>query len=82
MTYNLRLTYNLFAFRFEEEKLYLKFRQLSFATEEALIKQEELKRAIASQGDDQWIELVLMQKLGLVPENHTKVHFRVCSRND
>jgi hypothetical protein len=59
----------------EEQKLREKFQQLGAAKQEALFKQEELKREIASQDDESWIELILMQKLGLVPEGQTKVHF-------
>lgn len=59
----------------EEQTLRDKLQQLVIAKEEALSLQEELKREIASQGDESWIELVLMQKLGLVPEGQTKVHF-------
>ena len=59
----------------EESKLREKFQQLLLAQQEARVLQEELRREIASQGDDSWIELVLMQKLGLVPEGQTKVHF-------
>lgn len=59
----------------EEEKLRTKYHQLTQAKGEALVLQEELKREIASQTDESWIELVLMRKLGLVPEGQTKVHF-------
>ena len=59
----------------EESKLREKFQQLLLAQQEARVLQEELRREIASQGDDSWIELVLMQKLGLVPEGQTKAHF-------
>ncbi len=59
----------------EEQKLISKFNQLTLKVEEAKVLQEELKIQIASQGDEGWIELVLMQKLGLVPEGQTKVHF-------
>lgn len=59
----------------EEQKLRIKLQQLTLAKVEALSLQERLKREMASQEDDHWIELVLMQKLGLVPEGQTKVHF-------
>lgn len=59
----------------EELKLRDKLNQLLVAKERACLLQEELKREISSQGDESWIELVLMQKLGLVPEGQTKVHF-------
>lgn len=59
----------------EELKLQTKYQQLLQAKEGALAIQEELKREIASQNDQNWIELVLMHKLGLVPEGQKKVHF-------
>jgi cbb3-type cytochrome oxidase subunit 3 len=59
----------------EEEKLRDKLEQLLLAKEEALAIQEEFKRDIRSQSDERWIELLLMQKLGLVPEGQIKVHF-------
>ena len=59
----------------EEQKLRQKLQQLTMAKQEALSLQEELKREIASQEDESSIELVLMQKLGLVPEGLIKVHF-------
>lgn len=40
-----------------------------------LDKQEHLKLQVNSQSDPDWIELVLMRGLGLVPENQTKVFF-------
>lgn len=49
--------------------------QVLLAEEEARLLQEDLLREIASQNDPSWIELVLMDKLGLVPEGQTKVHF-------
>jgi hypothetical protein len=59
----------------EEEKLRNKLSQLQKEKEGALSLQVELKREIACQDDENWIELVLMQKLGLVPEGQTKVLF-------
>lgn len=59
----------------EELELEQKYRQIVHAKEEALAVQDELKREIASQNDQSWIELVLMQKLGLVPEGQKKVFF-------
>jgi hypothetical protein len=59
----------------EEHSLQKKLNQLITAKRAALEHQEELKRVIASEHDDAWIELVLMHKLGLVPEGETKVLF-------
>jgi hypothetical protein len=59
----------------EEKGLQDKYLHLLQAKASALQTQEELKLQIASQNDQSWIELVLMQKLGLVPEGQQKVHF-------
>jgi hypothetical protein len=59
----------------EEDKLRVKLTHLQHEKTEALYVQNELQREIASQDDESWIELVLMQKLGLVPEGQIKVHF-------
>ncbi len=69
--------YDQAAKRRDREELILqeKYQQILRAKEEASTLQEELKREIASQNDESWIELVLMQKLGLVPEGQQKVHF-------
>ncbi|MFZ0565199.1 MAG: hypothetical protein WAM28_03345 [Chlamydiales bacterium] len=59
----------------EENQLRNKFESLQQKKIEGLAQQEELKRQIASQNDESWIELTLMRRLGLVPEGQTKVHF-------
>ncbi len=38
-------------------------------------EKEDLLLKINSQSDPAWIELMLMQELGVVPEGHLKVHF-------
>lgn len=43
--------------------------------QEALILNKKLMQQINSQEDPAWIELVLMRKLGLVPEDQVKVVF-------
>jgi hypothetical protein len=60
----------------EEQKLQKKFVALKQAKEKALEIQGELKRQIASQNDPDWVELVLMHRLGLVPDGQQKVHFQ------
>ena len=42
----------------------------------ALREKKNLVEEIASQSDPEWVEMVLMRKLGVVPEGQTKVHFR------
>lgn len=59
----------------EKDKLKEKLNLLKVEKERALAKQEDLKRQIASQEDESFIELTLMRRLGLVPEGQTKVHF-------
>lgn len=36
---------------------------------------EELSLIVNSQNDPEWVELVLLKELGLVPEGKIKVHF-------
>ncbi len=45
------------------------------AKESALLEQEDLLLKIRSENDPEWIELVLMRELGVVPEGSLKVHF-------
>ncbi len=59
----------------EEGKLRRKFEYLMQEEKKDLAHQAELKRQIASQNDEAWIEMTLMRCLGLVPEGQTKVHF-------
>jgi len=59
----------------EEHQLRTKLNTLNLAKKEALLIQEELRQEITSQTDEAWIELTLMQHLGLVPDGQTKVHF-------
>lgn len=59
----------------EECKLREKLHFIEQEKKQALVLQEDLKLQIASQEDEAFIELVLMRKLGLVPEGQTKVHF-------
>ena len=42
----------------------------------ALQQKEELLLKLSSFSDSEWIELVLMQKLGVVPEGKIKIHFQ------
>jgi hypothetical protein len=48
------------------------------STEITRVKQErrQLECELASVSDPEWIELVLMRKLGVVPEGQTKVYFK------
>jgi hypothetical protein len=43
---------------------------------DAIQIREELELRLASQNDPAWIEMVLMQKVGVVPEGFLKVHFQ------
>lgn len=49
---------------------------LSAAKTEALLAQQRLSLEIESQTDPRWIEMVLMKKLGLVPQGQSKVRFK------
>lgn len=42
---------------------------------ELYLQHENLERRLQSQSDPAWIELVLMEQLGVVPEGQTKVYF-------
>jgi len=46
-----------------------------FEKSEAIKRREALLQQINSESDPAWIELVLMQNLGMVPENQQKVYF-------
>lgn len=59
----------------EERRLTEKRERLLKERVVALERQEELLAIHASARDGGWIELVLMQRLGLVPEGATKVIF-------
>jgi hypothetical protein len=48
---------------------------LQVEKEELLLQREELLLNIQSQSDSTWVELILMKRLGLVPEGKTKVYF-------
>jgi hypothetical protein len=41
----------------------------------ALIAKEDLLMRLHSQSDPNWVEMVLMKELGVVPEGKMKVHF-------
>ena len=60
----------------ELAKLKRKMQKIELAIKQASIKQEDLQRELASVDDDSSIELVLMQKLGLVPEGQTKIYIK------
>ncbi|MCH9627178.1 MAG: hypothetical protein S4CHLAM2_08130 [Chlamydiales bacterium] len=59
----------------EETRLQKKLLSLEGEIAAAQEKQDDLKLQIASQEDEAFIEMILMRKLGLVPEGQTKVHF-------
>ena len=42
-------------------------------------EQDDLERRLQSQSDPAWIEMVLMEQLGVVPEGQTKVYFEESS---
>lgn len=59
----------------EFAKLSKRKEELENARAEALDLQNSLLLQINSESDPAWIELVLMHKLGLVPEGQIKVYF-------
>ncbi len=52
-----------------------KIKDLQLQKEMALQKREQLQLQIESQNDPAWIEMLLMKKLGVVPEGQVKVYF-------
>jgi hypothetical protein len=50
--------------------------QMQTEKRQALEEREQLQLRIASQEDPEWIELVLKEKLGLIPEGQVKVVFQ------
>jgi len=53
--------------------------QVSFLTDQkdnALRKKIDLEQQIASQKDPAFVEMILMKKLGVVPEGHVKICFK------
>lgn len=72
-----------FSYAYAAEKKRVAFRNLEgiyteiqIAKMQALREKEELELRIKSQSDPEWIEMVLMNRLGVVPEGQVKVHFR------
>ncbi|OJU82658.1 MAG: hypothetical protein BGO10_08990 [Chlamydia sp. 32-24] len=59
----------------EHQQFFSQFQQLKKQRVKELNIQDHLKRQVNSQSDPYWIELVLMNGLGLVPEGHKKVYF-------
>ncbi|MGE0831966.1 MAG: hypothetical protein AB7N99_04835 [Simkaniaceae bacterium] len=57
-------------------KLEEKVQSLEKAYSEAALEKEALLLRIESQQDLEWMELVLKEKLGVVPEGQTKVVFK------
>jgi len=49
---------------------------LNVSKKEALLTQRELSAEIESFTDPAWVEMILMKKLGFVPQGHTKVCFK------
>lgn len=49
--------------------------ELQQEKQNALVLQTELTAQILSQKDDDWVELLLIRELGVVPEGQKKVYF-------
>ena len=52
-----------------------KIKHLELQREIAMHKREDLQLHLESQCDPAWIEMLLMKKLGVVPEGQVKVYF-------
>jgi len=57
-------------------KLEERVRVLTLGCEQAQKEREELLLRIQSQDDQEWMELVLKERLGVVPEGQVKVVFQ------
>lgn len=63
----------------KEEECSLLKKRLDYLHQEkkrALEQREDLLLCINSQSDPEWIQMILMKKLGLVPEGQQKVYFK------
>lgn len=59
-------------------------RQVAYLTEQkeyAFKKKLNLQQQIASQQDSAFVEMILMKKLGVVPEGHVKICFKKSSQD-
>lgn len=66
----------------ECERLHGKVEELTRIRDRALLEKEGLLLEIQSQSDPQWIQMVLMRKLGLVPEGQKKIVFSENGQGD
>lgn len=62
--------------RAAQEEITSRLEHLEKEKQVALEEQEELLFQLKSEGDPAYVELVLMRRLGLVPEGQTKVYFQ------
>lgn len=74
------LCWTLYAKGIQEKKeifagLSQKINHLEIERGAAFAKQEDLLLQIESQKDPAWIEMLMMKKLGVVPEGQVKVYF-------
>lgn len=64
----------------EQKRAYQRLSQrmahLENMCKEAVAKRDDLRMQINSQSDPAWIELRLMEGLGMVPEGQVKVYFK------
>lgn len=65
-----------------KQELIQKLHELESEKNSALLLQEELQLRTNSQNDPEWIELVLMKNLGLVPEGQQKIYIKSSSSID
>lgn len=59
----------------EKKVLLQELESLEIAKKNAENRQDDLQLQLESMEDSQWIEMVLMKGLGVVPEGSIKVHF-------
>ncbi len=60
----------------ELKKQKIRVSALENRVNEASFKRDDLILQLNSQSDPDWVEMVLMKQLGVVPEGYIKVHFK------
>jgi hypothetical protein len=59
----------------EYQKLHTQLTKIEILKQEKLERKEDLMLKVNSQSDPDFVELLLMKELGVVPEGHLKIYF-------
>ncbi len=63
----------------KEEEIKTLSKRLEFLEKEKnsiVLQNQDMKERVASEKDPQWVEQILIKKLGVVPEGQLKIHFK------